>query len=74
MKVYFTTTQAGDFRLFKKNGSYRIHYMMPQGAGKPIACNSFDLCETNESKALDYFQEWCRAQCGRDCVIFPTWI
>ena len=74
MKLYYATTPAGDFRLFKKGDHYRVHTMMNQGAGKPFAVGGFDILTNDEAVALDYFNEWGRAQCGRDLVIIPTWV
>ena len=74
MKVYYTTTPAGDFRLFKKGCSYRVSYMKPGKAGACNAFGGFEICVDDERQALEFFEKYAKTQAGRDVVIFPMWI
>lgn len=73
MKIYYTTTPAGDFRLFKKGDAYHVHTMINMGAGKPIAVGGFDILTDDESVALANFEKYSKMRSGRDVVIFPIW-
>lgn len=74
MKVYYTTTAAGDFRLFKKGDSFRVSYTIPGKAGKVNSFGGFEICTSDESQALAFFEKYAKTQAGRDVVIFPMWI
>ena len=74
MKVFYTTTQAGDFRLFKKGDSYRVSYMITGKGGKANAFGGFEILTNDESQALAFFEKYAKTQAGRDVVIFPMWI